>query len=384
MLALFVLTWFATLEQTVEGLQPMMRKYFDWKTLFFFPIIGKPFSAGPPEPMTVYFPMPSGFWLCALFTLNLTLGGLIKIRKGWKRAGNLLVHFSVVFLMVAAGVTHFQEDRGTMMLWEGDKSNYARDYFAEVIEISEMEEGKVSEVHVIDWAYLEKMRGDDERLFRMANLPFDLLVSDRMANAVAQSKSFRNPAKGAEIVDGFWLQELEREKNAELQQGGCVVELKSKDGESAGKALLAVRSYEPATVEFEGQKYLIALRKKLWPLPFTVQLDEFRVERDPGTNRAAAYESDVTRIEEASSEEVLIQMNEPMRKDGWTFFQASWGPEDEPNPEKYFSVFEVVNNPADQWPLYSLMVAMVGLFWQFGQSFVSFATKSKTPKKSSS
>ena len=129
--------------------------------------------------------------------------------------------------------------------------------------------------------------------------------------------------------------------------------------------LLASRSLAPATITVEGKPYLLRLRKKLWPLPFAVQLDDFRVERDPGTNRAAAYESDVTKIEGDDKEEVLIEMNEPMRREGWTFFQANWGPQDQANPAEYYSVFEVVRNPADHWPLYSLLIAMAGLSWPF-------------------
>jgi hypothetical protein len=64
-----------------------------------------------------------------------------------------------------------------------------------------------------------------------------------------------------------------------------------------------------------------------------------------------------------------------MRREGWTFFQTNWGPQEIPNPSRYYSVLEVVRNPADQWPLYSLLVAMVGLFWQFGSRLFLFITK---------
>jgi hypothetical protein len=117
------------------------------------------------------------------------------------------------------------------------------------------------------------------------------------------------------------------------------------------------------------------MRKKLWPLPFGVQLDDFRVERDPGTRRAAAYESDVTRLDGVETEEVLIQMNEPMRREGWTFFQANWGPQDIEDPSEYYSVFEVVQNPADHWPLYSLLISMVGLIGHFVYRLIVFLKK---------
>ena len=180
-LGLFVLTWFATLEQTVNGLKPMMDKYFNWKELFFFPEIGKPFQEdGALIPIKVYFPMLSGFWLCVLFTINLTLGGLIRFRKSPQKIGILLSHFSIVFLMIAAGVTQLMEKRGALQIYEGKTSDAAQDYHDEVIEVSELADGKVTKVYYVDWEYLKDLRKGGERMFKMTELPFDLKVTQAL------------------------------------------------------------------------------------------------------------------------------------------------------------------------------------------------------------
>ena len=376
LLALFVLTWFATLEQTVNGLKPMMDKYFNWKELFFFPEIGKPFQEdGALVPIKVYFPMPSGFWLCVLFTINLTLGGLIRFRKSPKRIGILLTHFSIVFLMVAAGVTQLMEKRGALQIYEGKVSDAAQDYHDEVIEVSELADGKVSKVHLVDWDYLKDLRKGGERTFHMTDLPFDLAVNKLYENAQVSPAQFVPPTAGEKVLDGFYLKKLARQKETEAHMAGAEISILTKDGKPLKELLLASRSLAPATVTVEGRPYLLRLRKKLWPLPFEVQLDEFRVERDPGTNRAAAYESDITKIEGTDKEEVLIEMNEPMRREGWTLFQSNWGPQDEVDPAEYYSVFEVVRNPADHWPLYSLLIAMAGLIGHFLYKLISFLKK---------
>ncbi|GHC51207.1 cytochrome c biogenesis protein ResB [Roseibacillus persicicus] len=380
LLALFVLTWFATLEQTVNGLKPMMDKYFNWKELFFFPEIGKPWQKdGAMVPITIRFPMPSGFWLCVLFTINLTLGGLIRFRKSPQKIGILLSHFSIVFLMVAAGVTKFTEKRGALQIYEGKVSDAARDYHAEVIEISELADGKVTKVHLVDWEFLKDLRGGGERMFKLSNLPFDLKVTNLVENAQVSPAQFVPPVKGEKVIDGFHLKALPRAKETEAHMAGVELSVLSKGGENLQELLLGSRSLKPATVSVDGRPYLLQMRKKLWPLPFKVQLDDFRVERDPGTNRAAAYESDVTRLDGVETEEVLIQMNEPMRRRGWTFFQANWGPQDDPNPAEYYSVFEVVHNPADHWPLWSLLISMAGLIGHFVYKLTLFLTK---PRKS--
>ena len=377
LLGLFVLTWFATLEQTVNGLKPMMDKYFNWKELFFFPEIGKPMQEdGALVPIKVYFPMLSGFWLCVLFTINLTLGGLIRFRKSPQKIGILMSHFSIVFLMVAAGVTQLMEKRGALQIYEGSASDAAQDYHHEVIEVSELADGKVTKVHLVDWEYLKGLRKGGERTFHMTDLPFDLKVNKLYENAQVSPAQFVPPTAGEKVLDGFYLKKLARQKETEAHMAGAEVSVLTKDGKSLKELLLATRSLAPATVTVDGRPYLLRLRKKLWPLPFAVQLDDFRVERDPGTNRAAAYESDVTRLEDSDTEEeVLIQMNEPMRRDGWTFFQANWGPQDQVDPDVYYSVFEVVRNPADHWPLYSLIISMVGLIGHFLYKLISFLKK---------
>jgi len=381
LLSLFVLTWFATLEQTVTGLHPMMEKYFNPSKLFFFPEIGKPFQEGSPQPITVWFPMISGFWLCVVFTINLTLGGIIRLKKSPQKIGILLSHFSIVFMMIAAGVTHFTEKRGALQVYEGEVSNAAEDYHQQDIEVSEVVDGKVTTVHLVDWEHLKDLsaKKGSQRLFRFASLPFDLKITRFVKNGQVLPAKFSPPTGGEKIVDGFWLRQLPTQKQTEANLGGCEVSILDENGTEVGQTILAVRSFEPATIEVAGNSYLLRMRKKLWPLPFKVQLDEFRVERDPGTMRAAAFESDVTRITGEEKEEVLIQMNEPMRREGWTFYQANWGPQDDPDSKELYSVLEVVQNPSDQWPLYSLVISIAGLCVHFGLKLFLFIAK---PRKS--
>lgn len=385
LLALFVLTWFATLEQTVNGLKPMLDRYFDWRlrNLVFFPEIGKPDfmidseKGGSPIPMTVYFPMLNGFWLCVIFTVNLTLGGIIRFKKTRKKLGILITHMSIVFLMVSAGVTHFMEERGLLQIYEGQVSNVAQDYHHQVIEVSELVDGQVTKVHLIDWEEMEDLRKGkvEQRLFRMKALPFDLKVMRYAENGQVLPARFTAPTRREKVSDDYYLREIPTEKESEINLAGAEVAILGKDGTELDYEFVSSRSLAPETISVGGKDYLLRMRKKLWQMPFSIQLDDFRVERDPGTMRAAAFESDVTRISGRDSEEVLIEMNEPMRREGWTFFQANWGPQDEENPEAYYSVLEVVRNPADQWPLYSLLIAMAGLFWQFGSKLFSFIKK---------
>ncbi|MGE9269392.1 MAG: hypothetical protein ACQKBU_01200, partial [Verrucomicrobiales bacterium] len=75
-------------------------------------------------------------------------------------------------------------------------------------------------------------------------------------------------------------------------------------------------------------------------------------------------------------------MNEPLRRDGYTFFQRtmSSGPQAAGQPE--YSGLEVVSNPADKWPEYSLYVVTLGLLIHFLMKLFTFLLGStRKPKQ---
>jgi len=100
-------------------------------------------------------------------------------------------------------------------------------------------------------------------------------------------------------------------------------------------------------------------------MPFEVKLDKFTADFHPGTSRPEKFISDIRRVENGQESELRIQMNEPMRYEGLTFFQASYGPPGAKPGEPMYSVFEVVKNPADKWPEYSLYVVAFGMLVTF-------------------
>jgi hypothetical protein len=53
-------------------------------------------------------------------------------------------------------------------------------------------------------------------------------------------------------------------------------------------------------------------------------------------------------------------------------FQSSWGPPNARPGERLFSVFSVVRNPSDHWPLYSCIVIGVGLLIAFTQKLMKY------------
>ena len=356
LLLLGLLTWFATLEQVESGLYPTLNKYFHWKSVFLLPELkGK----------IVPLPLPGGYWVGVVLLINLTLGGVIRIRKGWKHAGNLISHFGIIFMLVAGGVAHHFSERGNMPVGEGESSNTAEDYFEYVVEVAEIKDRKADSIHVIRGKDLVDLEAGKNRLFRLPSLPFDLEIGGYLKNALPVAISERAPSAGELVADNYYLMTRPDEINAEANTAGCYARVVQRDGKKSAPLILAGASFHPFTVEQDGRVFTIDMRKRLWPMPFTVKLDEFTADFHPGTMKPSKFISKITRIENGGEAKVTIQMNEPMRYEGLTFFQASYGPPGAGPGQKMYSVFEVVRNPADKWPEYSLYVVTFGMLVTF-------------------
>lgn len=362
-LLLGLLTWFATLEQIDTGILAVKKKYFSQAHLLVRPEI-----RGQAVPVW----LPNGYWVGILFFFNLLLGTLLRVRRRVRTMGVLVAHFGMLFLLVGAFVTQHASQRGNMAINEGETSDVARDYHDYVLEVVEIQDDGGRAVHVIDTEFLSDLSPDDRRTYHMANLPFDLMVTNYHAHARPRNANRVPPRAGEKVVDGYYLEEQPHEPEAEMRLAGCIVEVTDKDGESRQQFLLSRASFAPPTLRWGNRIFLLELRKKLWKMPFSVRLADFRHEYHPGTSRPKSFESSIIRIEEGAEEPVEIRMNEPMRHAGYTFFQASWGPQDAAPGDELFSVFEVVQNPADKWPEYSLWVIGIGLSIHFLFALVLF------------
>lgn len=356
LLILGLLTFFATLEQVEYGLYPTLRKYFDWQSVFLIPEL-----KGKMVPLI----LPGGYWVGVVLLINLTLGGVIRIRKGWRHAGNLISHLGIIFMLVAGGVAHHFSERGNMAVGEGETSNTAEDYFEYVVEVAEIKEGKPSAIQVIRGKHLTDLEPGKTRIFRLPDLPFDLEIGGYLKNALPVAITERAPAAGELKVDGYYLMSRPDEINAEANTAAAYARVVQRDGRKTDPFILAGASFHPFTVKHDERTFTVDMRKRLWPMPFSVQLDEFTADFHPGTMKPSKFVSKITRVENASEAKYTIQMNEPMRYEGLTFFQASYGPPGAGPGQRMYSVFEIVKNPADKWPEYSLYIVTFGMLVTF-------------------
>ena len=358
-----LLTWLATLEQIDSGLHHTLRKYFDWRAWYLIPELGG---------KTVPLPLPGGYWVCALLALNLTLGGLLRWRRDWQRTGVLIAHLGIIYLLVAGAVAHHFSQRGHMLIAEGAASDAAEDYFEQVVEVAEVKDDKPAAIQVIGGKYLTDLTDAASRRVRLPALPFDVELSAYLPNAEVKALASGAPPAGVAVIDGYYLLAKAAELNAEANTPACVARIVGRDGRNSEPFLLSSTARQPFSVRSDGRVFTVLLRKRLWLMPFSVRLDKFTAEFYPGTMKPSKYVSNITRSESGRDAKAVIQMNEPMRYANLTFYQASYQQLGQGPSARMASVFEVVRNPADKWPQYSLYVVTFGLLVHFITKLAGF------------
>jgi hypothetical protein len=235
------------------------------------------------------------------------------------------------------------------------------------VEIAEIKDGETVSIRVIRGEYLKDLENGANRIVHFPGLPFKLELADYHVHAVPVSVNERAPSNDRPVVDGYWLMNLSPKSKAEANTAACYARVLHGDGTKEA-FILAGASFYPFSFRVGDRVFTVDMRKRVWPLPFTLKLDKFTAEFHPGTMKPSKFISKVTRIENGGEVKATIQMNEPMRYEGLTFFQASY----DQSGGVMASVFEVVSNPADKWPEYSLYVVAFGMLVTFLTLFIQF------------
>jgi hypothetical protein len=275
-------------------------------------------------------------------------------------------------MILSAAVTQVYEERGTMDFFEGQTSNVAQDYYEHVVEIAEHTAGKPDKFHVIRGKYVMDLTGNQVRTVRLPELPFDIELAGYATNSEIRNAVMMPPAEKEKVVDGYYIFASKEEKEAETNIGACYAKVLPKSDAAQPPFIITARDFEQPsgkrlahTVRVDGRVFTVDMKKFLWMMPFSVRLDRAKATYYPNTTKPESFESRVTRIENQTEVVADIRMNEPMRYAGMTFYQRMMGAGQAMKGSTPYSQLEVVRNPADKWPEYSLYVVTVGLVMHF-------------------
>jgi hypothetical protein len=355
LLWLIVLTLLGTFSQASIGLYDSQAKYFD-SLVFREDVYGVPLY------------LPGAYLVLAVLFVNLLLGGLIRLRKKPKNIGVFMSHCSVLLLIVAGWRSFHAKKEGHMALLPNEQTNLVQAYQDWQLEIREQ---GGSSVQVIRDKNFADCSGSTTRTFFKSGLPFQLKVSEYTRNGDIVEEGHPQLPATATRIDQFAILPQKAMPSNEANVAALVLEvLDANTNAVLLKTILngtqqgpGQPARPPAVVTVKDKRYAITLSRERWTVPFNVKLDEFIMEKYEGTEKPKVYQSNITKIDAAGEEKVNIGMNEPMRRAGFVFFQASFGRVRETDP--YYTVFAVVNNPSDQWPAYACAMAGVGLLIHF-------------------
>ncbi|HEX8913271.1 MAG TPA: cytochrome c biogenesis protein ResB, partial [Humisphaera sp.] len=289
-----------------------------------------------------------------------------------KRAGVIVIHFSLILLLVGELVAGALQDEGLMPIVEGSSTNYVQDV-------------RDAELAVIDTATPDPTRDRQvvvsaKRLERggelsLPNVAVKLKVDEFAWNAdvlgPAQAQAANRPVATAGTAKGLGMQPKPRAagvKGEENDAPVAFVTATAADGRPLGSFLLPAVQKDPQPIP--GTPYLLQVRYTRTYKPYTVALKHVAHDTYVGTTMASNYHSEVRLTDPSAGvdREVTIRMNEPMRHAGETFYQSGV-----PAPDT--TVLQVVKNPGWLVPYVACGLGAAGLLAHFGIHLVSFLGK---------
>lgn len=305
-------------------------------------------------------PFPGGYAIGGLLLINLFAAHFRYYQPGKKKYGIMLIHGGLVLLIAGQFLTDILAKESMLHLRDGESKNYSESSDRFELAIVDTTDANTNQVVTIADHRLE--RGGE---IRHPDLPFGVRVHAYHANSEVADK----PTPGFTAVEGagVWWRDLPHVTAMDKRDvPSGIVEL-----DPLGRYFVSVFLNEPQTFTYQGRRYEMALRQVRFYKPFTLHLVEFRHDKYPGTEIPKNFSSRVRLERTATGErrEVLIYMNNPLRYEGETYYQASF------DPDNQGTVLQVVRNPSWLTPYFACVLVGLGLLVQFGQHLLAFARK---------
>ncbi len=342
LLLLFILTLWGTVAQVHQGLYLAQDRYFH---SFFFLAMG-------------FLPFPGGQLVMWALFFNLVAVAIFRLNYKWRHAGIIIIHFGLLSFLVAGFVTMRCAKESFLMLLEGHASNVSSAYHEWEISFwkdqSPTPAGK-EERNIIAVSTAAFKPG---RTVHVDELDLKLTVKEYCRNCEAFVGS------GLEALNASGIQRLKSvplSKEPERNVPGGVFQMETSGGRHYDVLLFGNES-KPTAIEINGVAYNVILRLQRYPLPFTLRLVDFMMEKHPGTNTPRAFKSLVSIETGGAWRDKLISMNNPLRYKDFTLYQASYQI-DELGRE--FSTLAVVKNVGRILPYVSTFVTFGGLALHF-------------------
>lgn len=331
---------------------------------------------------------------CALVLL---LGANLLFEK---RGGIIVLHFGVALLMISELQVDMQAKENMLSLAEGDSASFVRDIRVRELAIISQKDKQKDSVVVIPESLLERAAGyaakatdggkqGDEfagslspnQIVTLNDMPFDIAVRRFYRNSVLRSVLPDDTMRTESGLGKFSVAKELPPVNGmqESNDSSAVyVDLLKKDTHKILHSMLVSQNAselrgvplaEAATIG--GKDYHFYLRFQRSYQPYSVKLIDVSRTNYIGTSTPRDYRSVIEITEPGGSEpeRFSLWMNNPLRFNGETFYQTG---HQALGDGKEMTTLSVVNNQGWMLPYIACMIAMFGMFAQFGQTLIRF------------
>ena len=342
---MMVLVFVGTIAQRDVGLYLAQQKYFSslllWLEIGDFQVL----------------PLPGGLLTMIILFVNL-LAFFFKPNIWTKnKLGVLIIHGGALILLLGGGITAGFSNEGRMVITEGQSSNYIENWYEREFSISIDYGEETDSLEIINFS--EELLKNNEVL-QHDKLPFQIKIIDYFINSeygeISSSQVINSKKEFTRVSDLKKLpDELEYEQNA----SGIKYQIISEQLDIAGIYMSHILEREEikTILTIDEHTYVISLRLKRTYLPFEIQLKKFKHVQHHDTTKPKSFSSEVNLNIEDVSTRFLIEMNAPLRYDGYTFYQASYSGEQT-------SVLAVVKNYGALFPYIASIIMCVGVLIQ--------------------
>jgi cytochrome c-type biogenesis protein CcsB len=254
-------------------------------------------------------------------TLTLTMVNLIGMMikfKMWKSKPKFIFHSAFVIILIGAAITRFVGYEGIMQIKEGTTEN------------------KMLSLE----PYLQVTIKDGDKVYYQD-------YEKEFTSLYPQLNNFSHKIEfGGKILEVDYKDYMFVQKNGAKM--GLTTVVVSLDGEKQEIRLPGMRGQAPIPrdLKFGNVDVTIGYGSKIVELPFSIKLNDFQLDRYPGSMSPSSYASEVTVIEEdGKSYDYRIFMNRTLSEGNFLFFQSSYF------PDETGTVLSVNNDPG-KWPTY--------------------------------
>jgi hypothetical protein len=349
---LLLLVFFGTLYQADHGLYEAQRIFFGY-IIWVKGIV----------------PFPGSSTVLWVLSLQLILFMAVQLPLVWKKFGLWVVHGGLLLLLVGGFITQLMAVESQLTLAEGQTGQTTTSYDQwEVVAFTSQGDTNTVTAYA-DYAL------KPGAVLRFDQFKSTLTVKTYYENAAA----FTSMATGGVMpyINASRIASMEPrklEKESPQNAPGVIATLKT-EGADDRDILLYGLERNPLALTLNGERVFLQLRRRNYPLDFSITLRDFVRTLHPGTETPKSFESDVSLNHHGSSRDLKIWMNNPLRYEGYTFFQASFSIDQTGE----LSTFAVVTNPGRVLPYVSSLMVFGGMLLHFILHFLGYVKRTARP-----